>query len=181
MTATVRALPSVDRLKWSQEVSFKFAIDDLRFTLAEEHAESHPFGMAHRFRQLAVSGLAVEGAYEGRHLPRPILMTTARAGLGMPLRRFRTKLPPELSDDFHAWRTARSTPYAVRFVRLVEVGLLHEQALATMPAVTAKAQPARLHAVEASSAAVDAATPPRNQARVEDVMQGLHAALEAEW
>lgn len=181
MTATVRALPSLDRLQWRREVSFKLALDDLRFTLAEEHAESHRFGMAHRFRQLSVSGLALEASYEGKHLPRPLLMTTARAGLGMPLQRFRTTLPPELFDDFHAWKAAHNTPYSVRFVRLVEVGLLHEHELATAATVAPKSPAVRLHSGQESATPVAAAVPPRNQARAEEVLQGLHAALEAEW
>lgn len=181
MTATVRALPSLDRLQWKQRVSFRLGLDDLRFSLAEKHAESHRFAMAPRFNQLAALGLAVEASYVGKHLPRPLLMTTARAGLGMPLQRFKTTLPPELFDDFHAWKAARNTPYAARFIRLVEVGLLHEQELATAPAFASKAPAARLHSVQESTTSVAAATPPRNQARAEDVLQGLHAALEAEW
>lgn len=181
MTATVRVLPSVDRLQWRQEVSFKLAVDDPRFTQTEEHAEFHRFGMAQRFRQLALSGLALEASYEGRHLPRPVLMTTARAGLAMPVQRFRTTLPPELFDDFHAWKAARNTPYSVRFLRLVEIGLLHEQALATAPTVASKAPSARLHSVQESTTSVAAAMPPRNQVRAEEVLRGLHAALEAEW
>jgi hypothetical protein len=181
MTASVRSSSSVDRLQWRQQVSFKLEYGDLRFTLAEEHAESHRFGMAHRFSQLAVSGLAVENSYLGKHLQRPVLMTTARAGLGMPLKRFRTTLPPGFFDDFHAWKSSHNTPYSLRFLRLVEIGLLHEQELATAPAVTSKAPAARLDSVPASTNAQPAATPPRNQARAEDVLQGLHDALEAEW
>lgn len=181
MPAALRVLPSVDRLQWRQQVSFNLAVDDPRFTQTEEHAEFHRLGMAQRFHQLALSGLAMEASYEGKHLPRPVLMTTARAGLAMPVQRFRTTLPPELFDDFHAWKAARNTPYPVRFLRLVEIGLLHEQALAAAPAVTSKAPAARLHSVQASNTAVAAATPPRNKARAEEVLQGLHAALEAEW
>lgn len=128
MTATVDLLSIPERCSWNHSVRFKLAFDDLRFRLAEERAEPTKFGMAHRFRDLAATGLLEEGRFRTCTLARPILYSDARAGLAdAPIYSFKVLLPTQLHEDFKRWVTAPHKGYAHRFLRLVEVGLLFEQ------------------------------------------------------
>lgn len=156
----------------------RLAVDDPRLTLAEQHAEPTRWGTAERFRQLALVGAAVETRYAAQYLPRPTHPSAARAGLALPVLRLRIEAPPPLLPDFRAARAA-GLSYAQRFLRLVEFGLLHEQALSARPAPVPIAG-------SATAPAPPAVPPPlRSPASLEEAaaktIAGFHAALEADW
>jgi hypothetical protein len=177
MTGTVAVLAPKEAVEWRRTVSMHLTLSDARLRLAEEHADPAPGGLSERFRQLAVAGLAVESAYHGKFLPRPVHAGAARARLGLPAQRFRVLLPPQLYADFRAARSPAGR-YAARFLRLIEIGLLHEQSsrdshslTAAHPALAGAAVPALALSREPRSPQEAAAT----------VIANLHAALEAPW
>ena len=164
---------------WRRQVSFRLPFNDPRLALVDETAESPPFGMAHRFRQLAVVGLAVEHLYEGKYMQRSVSFSAARADLGMPLMRCRVTLPQELRQDFQAWSSAGKGSYAVRFLRVLEVAILHLQRIEK---VLGEEGPAGLHdQLRGTAPAPMPETGASLEHASEAVCENLLKSLDADW